>query len=886
MRDSLLDFQSSMNHMLHDNESVWSDSDCSVIGCSLQHRIPDKYGKRKSFDLHEIFKTLPSVVNEDSFDQTRINPENTCTKSGIWDLADDVLSNILCTLTPRDLVSVASACRHLRSLAASIMPSMNLKLFPHQNAAIKWMLKRERNSEVLPHPLYMDFSTPEGFQIYINVFSGNIVANIAPTVKDFNGGMFCDEPGLGKTITALSLILKTSGMLAEPPKGADVVWCMHGSVNKCGYYEVSSEHFVDASNTVWKRFSPNSRRRKNHDDFSNSCMQLSKSENSAKCAPSPLSGLSEKSLKLEMSYKTMPKSLGKRSVSQRARDLSCVRRNLLNTYGGIADFKSYKNTKHAKFHHKGQKQKKRSTVCSAEESNESWVQCDACRKWRKLPESTLPDATSAWFCSMNRDPLYKSCTDPEESWDHTETITYMPGFHIKGTSDGTEENISFFTTVLREHSTLIHSESRKALDWLADLSDSKLQEMETSGLTSPVLDTHSHRDANEYHKIFQALGLVRKIFRGTTRWYYPQKLENLVFDVKALQIALTKPVDLFRFYLSRATLIVVPANLVDHWKTQVQRHVQAGQLRVFLWNDHKKPTVHSLAWDYDIVLTTFNRLSVEWGSWRRSALMQVHWLRVILDEGHTLGSSLSLTNKLQMAISITASYRWILTGTPTPNTPNSHVAHLHPMLKFLHEEAYGQSQESWDNGILKPFELEIEDGRLRLVQLLQRIMISARKSDLKTIPPCIKKATFLDFTREHGRSYNELVVTVRRNILLADWNDPSHVESLLNPKQWKLRSDTIRNVRLSCCVAGHIKVTDAGEDIQETMDVLAQMGLDPLSEEYGSIRTVLLNGDNCLRLAPFVYTPKKSVHQNSSTNILLYVFQVWKLVPFTYYNTM
>ena len=42
--------------------------------------------------------------------------------------------------------------------------------------------------------------------------------------------------------------------------------------------------------------------------------------------------------------------------------------------------------------------------------------------------------------------------------------------------------------------------------------------------------------------------------------------------------------------------------------------------------------------------------------------MQVHWLRVILDEGHMLGASLSLTNKLSMAINLKAERRWIMTG--------------------------------------------------------------------------------------------------------------------------------------------------------------------------------------------------------------------------------
>ena len=34
--------------------------------------------------------------------------------------------------------------------------------------------------------------------------------------------------------------------------------------------------------------------------------------------------------------------------------------------------------------------------------------------------------------------------------------------------------------------------------------------------------------------------------------------------------------------------------------------------------------------------------------------VQVHWLRVILDEGHMLGASLAITNKLQMACALRA----------------------------------------------------------------------------------------------------------------------------------------------------------------------------------------------------------------------------------------
>jgi hypothetical protein len=48
--------------------------------------------------------------------------------------------------------------------------------------------------------------------------------------------------------------------------------------------------------------------------------------------------------------------------------------------------------------------------------------------------------------------------------------------------------------------------------------------------------------------------------------------------------------------------------------------------------------------------------------------VQVHWLRIIVDEGHSLGASLGLTNKLAMAVQLTAQRRWVMTGTPTPAT--------------------------------------------------------------------------------------------------------------------------------------------------------------------------------------------------------------------------
>lgn len=827
-RGSMLNFVDSDHEI---DKLCWNISDCHVLGCNQHCNAPDT-SRKKLFELHEIFSSLPSVsMNGDSI-HSKINPADDANASGFWVLPDDVLINVVTVLAPLELLRVSSTCRHLRLLAATIMPSMKLKLYPHQQSAVEWMLKRERDPQVFPNPMYMKFETEDGFAFNINTVSGELVTGAVPMIKDFRGGMFCDEPGLGKTITALSLILKTLGTLSDPPEGAEIIWCKQNDDQKCGYYELGGDSINCGSVLTGKKVASRTSRR------GLTLLEDSKLNTSEK-AISPI----------------FIKSATSSSTVQCTRSWTKVKRNLLTEYeGGETSEKRRLFTiddKDDPPYIPSRNMKKRTKKATGDyfQLNETWVQCEACRKWRKLADSQSTDSSAAWFCSMNSDPSHQSCKVPEESWDSCDTVTYLPGFYTKGTAEGKEENISFFISVLKEHSALINLETKKALSWLAKLTPDKLSKMETTGLVHPLFGTRvlATGEVRGFHKIFKAFGLVKKVEHGTMRWHYPRKLVNLAFDLAALKISLCEPLDSVRFYISRATLIVVPANLVDHWKNQIQKHVKSGQLHMYIWADHKKPSVHNIAWDYDVVITTFSRLSAEWSPKKRSVLMQVHWLRVVFDEGHTLGSSLSLTNKLQLSVSLTASNRWLLTGTPTPNTPNSQLSNLQPMLKFLREEAYGLDQTSWESGILRPFEAKMEEGRIRLLQLLGRCMISARKKDLRMIPPCIKKVIFLDFNEEHARSYNELVVTVRRNILMADWNDPSHVESLLNPKQWKSRSTTIRNVRLSCCVAGHIKVTDAGQDIQETMDILVESGLDPVSEEYSFIRYNILFGGNCMR---------------------------------------
>ncbi|XP_007423389.1 MORC family CW-type zinc finger protein 3 [Python bivittatus] len=48
--------------------------------------------------------------------------------------------------------------------------------------------------------------------------------------------------------------------------------------------------------------------------------------------------------------------------------------------------------------------------------DQTWVQCDTCLKWRKLPDG-MDDLPEKWYCSYNPDPQFRNCNVPEEPED-------------------------------------------------------------------------------------------------------------------------------------------------------------------------------------------------------------------------------------------------------------------------------------------------------------------------------------------------------------------------------------------------------------------------------------------------------------------------------------
>lgn len=98
------------------------------------------------------------------------------------------------------------------------------------------MLEREKEASLTPHPTWRFFQTKDGLPLWGCAATGNIRTDEPPSVTDIRGGFFCDEPGLGKTITALALVLRTKDSVPRPPPEAKVTVACYKDGKRAAFY--------------------------------------------------------------------------------------------------------------------------------------------------------------------------------------------------------------------------------------------------------------------------------------------------------------------------------------------------------------------------------------------------------------------------------------------------------------------------------------------------------------------------------------------------------------------------------------------------------------------------------------------------------------------------
>lgn len=316
---------------------------------------------------------------------------------------------------------------------------------------------------------------------------------------------------------------------------------------------------------------------------------------------------------------------------------------------------------------------------------------------------------------------------------------------------------------------------------------------------------------------------------------------------------------------THGTLVISPGHLLQHWREQIERHAEGwalGKDHVF-YDDHQGvgggggggrggggmrplPSAEELA-RYRVVVVTKERLRQEWATgkpasvldkwaqryahhhgddeedgkvgWRKlSPLLGLRWLRIVVDEGHSLGS-VAITNEALMSKGLEAERRWVMTGTPHRHDV-ADLASLQELLCFLREASFGLSDSRAWGKLISGRSAGAGAGggmeelrRRRLVTLLRRIMIRHTKEEIPEIPPPRWNVTRLRMSKVEADTYNTLVSLVQANLITTGMVGGTHApgvghpDSHLNPMNRRSANTLLSNIRLACCGGGAQIVT-------------------------------------------------------------------------------
>ncbi|XP_066477264.1 helicase-like transcription factor isoform X2 [Tiliqua scincoides] len=258
----------------------------------------------------------------------------------------------------------------------------------------------------------------------------------------------------------------------------------------------------------------------------------------------------------------------------------------------------------------------------------------------------------------------------------------------------------------------------------------------------------------------------------------------------------------------RATLVICPLSVLSNWMDQFEQHVNPGvHLNIYVYYGSERNKDPAILSRQDVVLTTYTVLASDYGAKGSSPLHKLKWLRVVLDEGHTIRNPNAQQTKA--VLDLNAQRRWILTGTPIQNS----LKDLWSLLSFLKLKPF-TDREWWHRTIQRPVTMGDQGGLRRLQTLIKSITLRRTKTSKVKGKPVLKlpeRKVFIQhitLTSEESQIYNsvknESVATISR--YFNEGTVMTHYADVLG---------ALLRLRQLCCHPGLCTVASSSSCVEE-----------------------------------------------------------------------
>lgn len=217
------------------------------------------------------------------------------------------------------------------------------------------------------------------------------------------------------------------------------------------------------------------------------------------------------------------------------------------------------------------------------------------------------------------------------------------------------------------------------------------------------------------------------------------------------------------------TLIVAPLSVMSNWSGQISHHVhKKHKLSVYTYHGAGRVSMRASDFaEYDVVITTYQTLASDYmpkgGSarskaperqLRKTGLYSVEWRRVVLDEGHTVRNP---TSKGATAVTaLTATSRWVLTGTPIVNS----LKDLYSLLRFVGITGGLENLELFNRMLVRPLK-QGDSSAIDLLRAIMRAFTLRRRKEMKFIdlrlPKLDEYVHRIEFTAKEKKRYDALL---------------------------------------------------------------------------------------------------------------------------------